>query len=213
MLSDNDILAMKHGAARTAVEQANDALRTFAMEKQENKNTTMEDVDSSTYLLKSRIEGALLQLEKDKTLTLKKKAVVIDYATKFPDMMSKSCVRKVIVKGYKKIGMLDSTGLVPVLQALLATCRRPPTVVELELAIKYFRHLLAKALHNGMELLPDKDYIALGFERDRNKDNKEVEVTAGIGQEYEQRTKILNGKAEIAKRVAAEEEAEEAKRR
>ena len=213
LLNDNDITAIKHGAARTAAEQANDGMRTFAMEKQENKRTTMEDVPSASFLLKHNIETTLINFEKDGTLKLKKRGVVVDFASKFPDMISKSCTRKVIIAGYHKNGQIDSTGMIPVFQTLLATCRRPPTPFELELAVKSFRHLLGWSLNNGCRYIPDKEYIAVGFTRDRNKDNEEVEVTAGIGQEHEQRTKILNAEAEVAKRAAAEEAAEQEKKR
>ena len=183
------------------------------MEKQENKRTTMEDVPSASFLLKHNIETTLINFEKDGTLKLKKRGVVVDFASKFPDMISKSCTRKVIIAGYHKNGQIDSTGMIPVFQTLLATCRRPPTPFELELAVKSFRHLLGWSLNNGCRYIPDKEYIAVGFTRDRNKDDEEVEVTAGIGQEHEQRTKILNADAEVAKRAAAEEAAEQEKKR
>ena len=151
MLDANDITAMKHGAARTAGEQANDNMRTFVIEKEDNRNTTMEDVPSNSYLLKARIQSTLDDFDKRGILTLKKKGVVVDFAAKFPDTLVKSTTRRTVVGGYVRVGHADSTlGMLPVLQAMLGTCRRPPTPIELELCVKYFKYLLGWSLHNGM---------------------------------------------------------------
>lgn len=151
LFSDHGITVNKHGAARTASEQANDKMKTFNIDKRLNKVTTAEHISSEYHLLKLRIETTFDLYKKQGRLCIKKEGAVVDFLAKLPKNLLKSCDRDVVVQGCIDNGLLDPTKKrIPVLQKMLAGCRRPPTPEELQLVVRTFKPLLAYTMNNGM---------------------------------------------------------------
>jgi hypothetical protein len=136
----------------------------------------------------------MLDAFKDKlehlNLAPNKRYSLIDFISSLSVMATKACKVKNIQHGFIKAGMIDDENLrYPVLDKIIATCRRNPSVEE----YKNIENNMNTIIHESCEFghISKEVYDCLNIVRDRDSMGCEVLRGATISQESYQRTKCL----------------------
>jgi hypothetical protein len=126
---ENCIVACKHNAARTAVEQPCDTTNIFKQLHQHQKEMTAADIPPGADEFKDRILKVFHQSrELGLCLHDNKEKALVDYLTCYPTMVSKVVTPTSVQRGFFENGMLskerpDNKYAYPCFDGLLATCK------------------------------------------------------------------------------------------
>ncbi len=133
------VIANKHNAARTRVEQPADLAKVFVIFKQQNKTHTVTDIDPSRHPIKMRATKAFnSEALRILNLNFKEKSSLIDFISTLPELATKAATRGNILHGFYESGLIDRTkSRYPVLLKVLGTCRStlPKEVYQVSLTI------------------------------------------------------------------------------
>mmetsp|Transcript_27735 Transcript_27735/g.66822 ORF Transcript_27735/g.66822 Transcript_27735/m.66822 type:complete len:115 (+) Transcript_27735:414-758(+) len=98
--------------------------------------------------------SALEALKKEGRLRLKKEAVIVDYFSKLPRILSQSRTRENVIHGFEKNGFLDpKMNIMPVLQNIIGSRKKTPTKDEIGLCLKTFFPLMEYSYSHGMRYI------------------------------------------------------------
>jgi hypothetical protein len=210
--STEKICVNKQNAARSGTEQAADLTTTFKMLHKLQRKVSLADIYSDDHGLKFVVEHGFRNLAAQGKLRLRpnKTHALVDFISSVPQILSQAATPANIRHGFVANGMADpKTKAFPDYDALLATCRKSPTISEYELTKKSFPKLIQHQFDHGH--IPDTLLEDLGFPKDRDFDGKEVRRDATITQEARQRAKCLTHEHQmllrkelILKRLATE---------
>ena len=202
LFSRHKVIANKHGANATGVQQSNDMCDVFTTSKSINKTTTLANVPSEVHKLKRNLEAEFKKEERNNRLFFKKKDAACDYLGKQPTVLTISRTREKVAKGNVANGMLDSTKQrIPVLQKIVSACKTVPKPHHYELLIRIFPKLMGYSYYQGMHYTSDSYLVSLGFPIDIDAYGVEKLKDRGISLEAQQRAKCLTGEAEIESRA------------
>jgi len=158
-LNENKVVACKQHAARTAVEQPADLAKVFMNIK---KMLPTYTITNKRHPKKKLIIDAFKDQLAGFNLALNKRNALIDFLSKIPEIATKACTPDNIQHGFIEAGIIDKDKLrYPVLNKILATCRRNPTKVEYELILDTFEYFLNAAVENGH--IPEEYLICMAF--------------------------------------------------
>ncbi|EJK66261.1 hypothetical protein THAOC_12831 [Thalassiosira oceanica] len=192
MLKDLKIVANKHNAARSAVEQPADLAKVFKIIKELLPNYTARDVPADRVPVKAKVSEAFKSDPKLKSLSLKstKKGALIDFLAVIGKIITRACDSDNIQAGFIAAGFIDGQALrYPVLNKILATCRRNITKEECENVLDTFEQFLITFDEQGH--IPEEMFDLYGFVNDFGVDGQIYRRDAGITQEQLQRAKCL----------------------
>ncbi|EJK76050.1 hypothetical protein THAOC_02207, partial [Thalassiosira oceanica] len=179
-------------AARSAVEQPADLAKVFKIIKELLPNYTATNLPPGRCPVKDRVSTAFLTEPKLQSLKLRstKKGALIDFLAVIGDVATRACSSKNIRDGFVAGGYIDDKVFrYPVLNKLLATCRRNITKDEYENVLDTFEIFLSTFEAQGH--IPEELFDMYGFVHDYGVDGQIVRRDAGITQEQLQRAKCL----------------------
>lgn len=180
MLKDLKIVANKQNAARSAVEQPADLAKCFKIIKELLPTYTATDLPPDRSPVKDRVSTAFLTKPKLMSLRLKstKKGALIDFLAVIGPIITRACDSQNIRDGFIAGGYIDKDALrYPVLNKLLATCRRNITKDEYDNVLDTFETFLSTFEEQGH--IPEEMFDLYGFVNDYGVDGQIYRRDAG----------------------------------
>ena len=197
-LKDLKIHANKQNASRSGVEQPADLVKVFMIIKKILPEYTATDLPADRSPVKDKLVGKWATDEDLLSLALKgnKKSTLIDFLAVLPDVVTKACDSKNIRTGFIAAGIIDKDNYrFPVLNKILATCRRNVTKEESDNILDLFEHFLTTFDEQGH--IPEEVFDMYGIINDFDANRNVYRRDAGILQESWQRAKCLTHEFQI----------------
>ena len=191
LFTENKIIANKHNAARSGVEQPADLTPVFRIIKKIQPTHTVRDIPVDRCPMK-RIISNMFHSENMSFLSLKstKKNALIDFLSVLPEISTTACSKDNIKHGFIQAGIIDKEfNRYPVFNKILATCRQQPTLEEYKTVVESFADFLDIVNEKGH--IDEDQYDIRGIRMDKDINGQDVLRTAGIAQESFQRSKCL----------------------
>ena len=200
-LTANKIIANKQHAARSAAEQPADLANVFNVIKSSMPLYTVTDTAPESCPMKKMIFDAFKSGELSFIrLADNKKRSLIDFLSVIPTIATKACTVENIRRGFITAGVIDEQRKrYPVLNRILATCRRDVLVDEYQCIIKNFHNIVTEVCDNGM--VTEDLFETIGIVKDSDNTGKIILRDAEISQECRQRTKCLTHQHQVGLRM------------
>ena len=169
IFNKNKIIANKHSASRTGVEQAADTSKVFHMLENLEDTYTVSDLTVDRCPMKKNCSAGICEITRRAKIGFKanKKKSLIYFVASIPLMVRKAATRDNIQHRFIANGLVDETyKRYPDLNKILATCRKNPKTDDYNRCIQSFPYLFNHCLEHGH--VPYFEFESLEFHQDIN---------------------------------------------
>ncbi len=198
--SENDIIANKHNASISLVEQMCDGTKRFPPMEKYCKTHTVKNIPTSKCPIKMHLEKAFTNLSSKLCIKIPKKNSLIDFLSVLPTILTCAMIHENnIIHGFISNGFLDDKShWFPVMNKILGTCCRMPTKEQYDACLSTFPILFEHFYNDGH--VSDKLFEQHGIPKDIDIFGSVRVQYAGMTQENQQQAKTLNHATQITMR-------------